>query len=91
MNSPYIQGTVIDGGAFGGDTDLATDWFTKVDGLTWSGNQQVSDGAVFYLLAHGRSTVLAHELRSSRPSTGSTSVAATSRASPATSTTSPAT
>mgnify|MGYP006139670155 CR=1 FL=1 len=41
-----IQGTVLDGGAFGGDTDLATDWFTKVDAMTWAGNQTVSDGAV---------------------------------------------
>lgn len=50
-NSPYVRGTILDGGAFGGDTDLATDWFTKVDGLTWDGNQTVSDGAVIYLLA----------------------------------------
>ncbi len=49
-DSPYVQGTVLDGGAFGGDTDLATDWFTKVGGMTWDGNQTVSDGAVVYLL-----------------------------------------
>ncbi|MBM6400016.1 IPT/TIG domain-containing protein [Phycicoccus sp. MQZ13P-5] len=49
-NAPYVQGTVIDGSAFGGDTDLATDWFTKVGAMTWSGNQTVSDGAVVYLL-----------------------------------------
>ena len=49
-DSPYVQGTVLDGGAFGGDTDLATDWFTKVGGLTWAGNQTVSDGSVVYLL-----------------------------------------
>lgn len=49
-SSTWVPGTVVDGSAFGGDTDLATDWFTKVGGLTWSGNQTVSDGAVVYLL-----------------------------------------
>ncbi|WP_413785721.1 hypothetical protein [Intrasporangium zincisolvens] len=49
--SPHIQGTIIDGSAFGGDTDLATDWFTRVDAMTWAGNQAVNDGAVIYLLA----------------------------------------
>ncbi len=49
-SSTYVPGSVVDGAAFGGDTDLATDWFTKVGGLTWSGNQTVSDGAVIYLL-----------------------------------------
>ena len=50
-NSPHVAGTVLDGGAFGGDTDLATDWFTRVDGLTWAGNQAVNDGAVVTLFA----------------------------------------
>ncbi len=50
-NSPYVAGTILDGSAFGGDTDLATDWFTKVGAMTWAGNQTVSDGSVIYLLA----------------------------------------
>ena len=49
--SPYVAGTILDGGAFGGDTDLATDWFTRVGAMTWAGNQTVSDGSVIYLLA----------------------------------------
>ena len=53
--SPYVNGTVVDGSAFGGDTDLATDWFTKVGGLTWAGNQTVSDGSVFYLIGGANS------------------------------------
>ena len=55
-NSPYVPGTILDGGAFGGDTDLATDWFTRVGGMTWVGNQTVSDGAVVYLLAPSSNT-----------------------------------
>ncbi|MEO7752951.1 MAG: SdrD B-like domain-containing protein, partial [Terracoccus sp.] len=55
-NSPYVAGTILDGGAFGGDTDLASDWFTKVGAMTWVGNQTVSDGAVVYLLARSNST-----------------------------------
>jgi hypothetical protein len=50
-NSPYVPGTILDGGAFGGDTAVATDWFTKVGAMTWAGNQTVSDGSVIYLLA----------------------------------------
>ncbi len=51
INSPYVAGAILDGSAFGGDTALATDWFTKVGAMTWAGNQTVSDGAVIYLLA----------------------------------------
>jgi len=49
--STFVPGSILDGGAFGGDTALATDWFTKVGALTWAGNQTVSDGAVVYLIA----------------------------------------
>ncbi len=51
QGNTYVPGTVLDAGAFGGDTTLATDWFTKVGGLTWDGNQNVSDGEAIYLLA----------------------------------------
>ncbi|HEX5335740.1 MAG TPA: IPT/TIG domain-containing protein, partial [Propionicimonas sp.] len=55
-SSPHVAGTVLDGGAFGGDTALATDWFTKVGAMSWSGNQTVSDGAVVYVLASSSQT-----------------------------------
>jgi uncharacterized repeat protein (TIGR01451 family) len=46
-----VQGSIIDGIAFGGDTNLATDWLTKISSLTWDGNQDVNDGQVIYVLA----------------------------------------
>ncbi|QNN51579.1 beta strand repeat-containing protein [Nocardioides mesophilus] len=51
QGNTYVAGTVLDAGAFGGDTDLATAWYAKVGGLTWDGNQTVSDGEAIYLLA----------------------------------------
>jgi hypothetical protein len=50
-NSPYVQGTVIDGAGFAGDTGQAADWLTKVDANPWQGDAPVSDGAVITLLA----------------------------------------
>ena len=41
-----VRGSIIDGGAFGGDSPVATDWYTRIDALTWAGNQTVYDGAV---------------------------------------------
>jgi len=49
-NTP-VQGSIIDGLAFGGDTDLAEAWRVKLEGLTWDGNQTVSEGQVIYVLA----------------------------------------
>ena len=88
----YVQGTILDAGAFGGDTQLATDWWTKIAGLTWDGNQNVNDGEGIYVLASQNATTAAGRARqfttaSRRPSTASRSAAATSRASRATSTT----
>ncbi len=51
QGNTYVPGTVLNAGAFGGDTDLATAWYTKVGGLTWDGNQNASDGEAIYLLA----------------------------------------
>jgi SdrD B-like domain/IPT/TIG domain len=48
----FVPGSILDGGAFGGDTDLATAWYAKVGTLTWDGNQNVNDGEVIYILAH---------------------------------------
>jgi uncharacterized repeat protein (TIGR01451 family) len=47
-----VQGTIIDGIAFGGDTTVATNWLTKIGTLTWDGNQNVYDGEVIYIVAH---------------------------------------
>ena len=52
----YVQGTVLDAGAFGGDTQLATDWWTKIAGYTWDGNQNVNDGEGIYVLASQNAT-----------------------------------
>ncbi|PKW26218.1 IPT/TIG domain-containing protein [Phycicoccus duodecadis] len=50
-NSPYVQGTVLDGIGFSGDSAQASDWITKVAALTWDGNQTVNDGAVVSVFA----------------------------------------
>ena len=46
-----VQGAIVDGSAFAGDSPVATDWDTKVGNLTWQGNQTVNDGAVVTLYA----------------------------------------
>ncbi len=51
QGNAYVPGTVLNASGFAGDTDLATAWYTKVGGLTWDGNQNVSDGEAIYLLA----------------------------------------
>ena len=35
----FVPGSIIDGGAFGGDSPVATAWYTKIGALTWDGNQ----------------------------------------------------
>lgn len=52
----YVPGSIIDGAAFGGDTELSTDWYTLLDSLTWDGNQFVNDGQVIYVLASENAT-----------------------------------
>ncbi len=44
-----VRGSIIDGGAFAGDSPVATDWYTRIGSLTWSGNQTIYDGAVISL------------------------------------------
>ncbi len=100
QGNTYVGGTVLDAGAFAGDTDLATAWFDKVGGLRWSGNQNVADGQAIYLLASARTRPppptrppclrAGSTARSTRPSTASPSAAATRPASRATSTASTA-
>ncbi len=43
-----VPGSIIDGGAFGGDSPVATDWYAKISDptFTWDGNANVNDGAV---------------------------------------------
>ncbi len=50
-DNTIVQGSIIDGSAFGGDTQLATNWLGKISSLTWDGNQDISDGQVIYVLA----------------------------------------
>ncbi len=40
-----VRGSIIDGGAFAGDSPVATDWYTRISTLTWAGNQTIYDGA----------------------------------------------
>jgi hypothetical protein len=51
-----VQGSIIDGIAFGGDTTLATNWLTKISSLTWDGSQDINDGQVIYVLASENQT-----------------------------------
>ena len=50
-DNTIVQGSIIDGVAFGGDTALATSWLGKISTLTWDGNQDINDGQVIYVLA----------------------------------------
>ncbi len=56
QGSTYLPGSIIDASAFGGDTQVATDWFTRVGALTWDGNQTVSDAEAIYVLASENAT-----------------------------------
>ncbi len=59
----YVAGTVLDAGGFGGDSQLATDWWTKIAGYTWDGNQNVNDGEGIYVLASQNATTAAGRAR----------------------------
>jgi hypothetical protein len=63
QGSFFVPGSIIDAGAFGGDTQLAADWFTKIGGLTWDGNQSVNDGAGVYVIASENATAAAGQAR----------------------------
>jgi hypothetical protein len=49
-NGTPVQGSIIDGIAIGGDTNLAEAWRIRVYGATRAGNQDVSEGQVIYVL-----------------------------------------
>jgi hypothetical protein len=46
QGTTFVPGSILDGGAFAGDSPVAADWVTKIAGLNWDGNQTVNDGAV---------------------------------------------
>jgi hypothetical protein len=46
QGTTFVAGSIIDGGAFAGDSPVAADWYTKIGSLTWDGNQNINDGAV---------------------------------------------
>jgi hypothetical protein len=50
-DNSIVQGSIIDGLGFGGDTSIVTNWLGKIGSLSWDGNQDVSDGQVIYVLA----------------------------------------
>jgi len=58
QGTTFVPGSIIDGGAFGGDGTVAASWYTKVLGLTWAGNQTIFDGAVVSIFT-GASTFTA--------------------------------
>ncbi|MBI5069294.1 MAG: IPT/TIG domain-containing protein [Deltaproteobacteria bacterium] len=62
QGTTYVPGSILDGSAFGGDTDLATAWRTRVGSLlgTWDGNQTVYEGQVIYLLGSAGQYAAAH-------------------------------
>jgi hypothetical protein len=49
--STYVPGSVLDGRFMTGDTDYSTQWRNLVAGLTWDGNQIVSEGQVIFVVA----------------------------------------
>ena len=63
QGSQFVPGSIIDASAFGGDNQIVTDWYTKVGGLTWDGNQAVSDGEAVYVLASANATNTAGRAR----------------------------
>ncbi len=54
---------MLDAGAFGGDSQLATDWWTKIAGYTWDGSQDVNDGEGIYVIASQNATTAAGRAR----------------------------
>ncbi len=50
LGLPPVQGSILDGVAFGGDTNTFLAWEELVLGLTRAGNQDISGGEVIYVL-----------------------------------------
>ena len=55
-NPAVGSGSIIDGGAFAGDSPVATDWYTNIATKTWDGNQTIYDGAVISLYVRSSGT-----------------------------------
>src|SRR5581483_5962454 len=49
-NNTSVLGSVIDGTGFGTDAPRETAWFNLLNSFTWTGNQNVYDGQVVYVL-----------------------------------------
>ena len=70
-----VPGSIIDGGAFGGDRPVATDWYATLEPPgrrrwhPWAGNQDVYDGAVIslYLPSSGGNAFPSRLQRDHRP------------------------
>ena len=52
----FVAGSIIDGGAFSGDTAIGDAWYDLVGSLAWDGNQSVNDGQAIYVLASQNET-----------------------------------
>ena len=63
QGNTFVPGSIIDASAFGGDSQLATDWYTKIGTLAWDGNQAVNDGEAVYVLASQNATTAAGRAR----------------------------
>ena len=59
----FVGGTILDASGFGGDTQLAADWYTLLGTLTWDGNQAPNDGEGIYVLASQNATTAAGRAR----------------------------
>lgn len=51
QDTTYVPGSIIDGGAFGGDGLVANNWYTTLSGVSWDGNQEIFDGAGITIFA----------------------------------------
>ena len=60
LTTATVQGSIVDGSAFAGDSPVATDWDARVAALlaanSIAGNTTINDGAVFTLYASNAST-----------------------------------
>ncbi len=63
QGNTFVPGSIIDAGAFGGDTQVADDWYELVDSLTWDGNQNVNDHEAIYVLASEDATTAPGQAR----------------------------
>ena len=63
-----VRGSIIDGGAFAGDSPVAADWYTRIGTQTWAGNQTIYDGAVISIFVPSNTGGTAASRRRAFPS-----------------------